>query len=62
MVSHKEKAARIQDFFRFSQQEITGLVAAVLVTAFVFSFRDWGVDTFNASIGLRNFILMSKEK
>jgi hypothetical protein len=58
MVSHKEREARIQDFFKFSRQEITGLIAAVLVTAFVFSFRDWGPENFDFSIGLRNFILM----
>ena len=58
MVSKKESQARIQDFFRFSRQEVVSLIAAVFVTSFIFSFRDWGGDTFNASVGIKNLILM----
>jgi Zn-dependent protease len=58
MVSYKEKQARIQEFFRFSRQEVLGIVAAVLITAFVFSFRDWGIEQFNAITGLRNLLIM----
>jgi len=58
MVSSAEKKARIQEFFRFSQQEVIGLVAAVLVTTFIFSFRDWGGVSFDLIMGLRNFFLV----
>ncbi len=58
MVSSKELRARIQDFFTFSRQEITGLVFAVLIMAFIFSFRDWGEEQFEAAIGLQHFLLV----
>ncbi len=42
MVSWPELKARAQDFFRYRRSEAAGLLAAVLVTAFIFSFCDWG--------------------
>ena len=58
MVSRQEKQARIQEFFRFSKEEVFGLLAAVIIAAFIFSFRDWVVE-FNAATGIRNWIVMS---
>ncbi len=57
MVNFKELGSRIKVDFSFSRQEIVGLSVAVLVTGFVFSFRDWGVEEFNLTVGLRNFLL-----
>ncbi len=59
MVYWRELQARIQDFFRFSRQETIGLLAAVIVTGFIFSFRDWGTEQFDAAIGLRNLLLIT---
>ncbi|MFH0876030.1 MAG: hypothetical protein V1859_08895 [archaeon] len=38
-----------------SSKEIKGSIITILVTAFVFSFRDWGDNTFNFLTGLMNF-------
>jgi len=54
MVSRKETAARIKEFFSFSKQEIVGLVAAIAVTSLIFSFNDWGDESFNLIVGLKN--------
>jgi len=54
MVSTKDLIARAQAEFRFSKLEIIGILVAVVVAAFVFSFRDWGVDTFDAVVGVKN--------
>lgn len=57
MVSRQELRARIQDFFTFSRQEVTGLVFAILITAFIFSFRDWGEAQFDPTLGLQHLLL-----
>ncbi|MBU0470712.1 MAG: hypothetical protein KKA62_02065 [Nanoarchaeota archaeon] len=58
MVSTKELAARVKDFLRFSRQERLSLIAAILVTALIFSFRDWGEESFNLIIGMKNLFLL----
>lgn len=45
----------IKKYFWFSGQELRGLAIVVLVFAFIFSFREWGVDRFNVVTGLGNF-------
>lgn len=59
MVYWGELQARIQDFFRFSRLEMIGLLAAVIVTGFIFSFQDWGTEQFDAAVGLHNLLLMT---
>ncbi|MFC1686937.1 hypothetical protein ACFL0E_01100 [Nanoarchaeota archaeon] len=56
MVSFKELKSRVRNHFRFSKQELTGLLVAVLATGFIFSFRNWGGDQFNLFSGLMNFL------
>ncbi|MBT4936249.1 hypothetical protein HOL21_01255 [Candidatus Woesearchaeota archaeon] len=58
MANIKELIKRIQDFYRFSWQEISGLLIAVIFTAFIFSFRDWGGELFDIVIGLKNFVIV----
>lgn len=58
MVSKQELWARIKDFLRFSRQEISGLAAAIIVSALVFSFRDWGTETFDATLGFTHLFTM----
>ncbi len=58
MVHFRELIARIKTQYRFDRQEVTGLAAAVIVTAFIFSFRDWGVDEFNLLQGITHFSLI----
>ncbi len=58
MVSKQELWARIKEFLRFSRQEATGLLFAIVLTGFIFSFRDWGTDKFDAAFGLQNLLLV----
>lgn len=58
MVSLKESVARIKTFFRFGQDELLGLILAIIVTAFIFSFRDWGKEQFSFNLGLLHFVVM----
>lgn len=53
MVSFKELKARWKEFLRFSRQELSGLLFAILITGFIFSFRDWGGgETADFGVGL----------
>ena len=57
MTNILELISRVRNDFRFSKQELTGLGVAILVTGFLFSFKNWGGDKFNLLIGLKNFLL-----
>lgn len=57
MTSLKELRSRIKNFFRFSKQEISGLIPAILITGFIFSFRAWGGEQFSLALGLTNLFL-----
>jgi Zn-dependent protease len=57
MTSYIEFYHRLKEFLRFSQKELVMVLLAVLVTGFIFSFRDWGAESFDLAIGLRNFII-----
>jgi hypothetical protein len=58
MVSTQELHSRIKDFYRFSKHERLGLFASILLAAFIFSFRDWGEQELDITIGLTNFALI----
>jgi Zn-dependent protease len=58
MTSFKELFARIKKNLRFSRQEWGGIVVAILAAAFIFSFRDWGTEGFNALLGFKNLFLV----
>ncbi|MBU0457736.1 MAG: hypothetical protein KKD75_06345 [Nanoarchaeota archaeon] len=58
MVSFDELKARVKEFLRFSKQEFVGLLVAIVVTGFIFSFRDWGDESFSLVIGLTNLLLV----
>ena len=57
MVSSQELKERVKEFYKFEKQELASLGIAVLITAFIFSFRDWGDDFFDFIVGLTNLIL-----
>ncbi|MFC1727842.1 hypothetical protein ACFLZ7_00040 [Nanoarchaeota archaeon] len=46
----------LKKYFTFSAEEIKGMIISVLVIAFIFSFKEWGVDKFDFLYGLKNFI------
>ena len=58
MVYYKELLSRIQNFLRYNPHELSGLAVAILITGFIFSFRDWGAEQFDALAGLRNLFLV----
>tara|TARA_Y100000310_G_C20526576_1_gene736355 strand:- start:54 stop:791 length:738 start_codon:yes stop_codon:yes gene_type:complete len=57
MATPIELQSRIKEFFRYSRQESTNLIIAIIVTGFIFSFRDWGEQNFSLLIGLKNFLI-----
>lgn len=59
MVSKQEFGARLKEFLRFSQAEMLPLLLAVALIGFIFSFRDWGTETFDATLGLQHFFLVT---
>jgi len=59
MATFEELFSRIKEYFTFSLREITGLVAAIVLTGFIFSFRNWGLEEFNFTQGFKNFIITS---
>jgi hypothetical protein len=58
MVNFKELKFRIRDFLRFDQKELFNLLLISLAAAFIFSFNDWGAQTFNLATGLTNLFLL----
>ncbi len=58
MVNFPELQARLKDYFRFNQRELISLVLAIIITALIFSFRDWGEEQFNLMLGLENLFLV----
>lgn len=54
MVSRQELWVRVKEFLRFSRAEAINLLLAVFLIGFIFSFRDWGLETFDAVLGLQH--------
>ncbi len=46
---------KIKRYFKFTPLEIRSLIIAILVIAFIISFREWGVGSFNFKLGLFNY-------
>ena len=45
---------KIKRYYKFTQHELRGLVIAVLVIAFIISFKEWGATSFDLTAGLYN--------
>ena len=56
MASQPEIRARIKEFFHFSKSELAGLLLVALITGFIFSFKDWGDEFFDAAVGFAHLI------
>ena len=64
MVRGEELRARIRDYFSFEKQELAILIPAIFITAFMFSFCDWGksgcgAGDFQFWTGFGNLILVT---
>jgi len=46
----------VKQHFTFTQEELRALAIGVILTAFMFSFNDWGDTTFSLGEGLRNLL------
>lgn len=46
----------IRHYFKFDKKEIRDVLITVLVIGFIFSFKDWGAETFDLIVGLQNFL------
>lgn len=52
--------SRIHQYYGFTRKELQDLLIAVIVTGFVFSFRDWGAGTaVDILTGIRNLIIVT---
>lgn len=58
MVRGDELRARIRDYFSFEKQELAVLIPAIFLTAFMFSFRDWGDESFQFWSGFGHLIII----
>ena len=45
---------KIKRYYKFTPYELRGLIIAILVVAFIISFKEWGTNTFDLKIGLFN--------
>jgi Zn-dependent protease len=45
---------KMKSHFRFSGEEVKALLITIFVAAFILTFRQWGVKTFDFNLGLRN--------
>src|SRR3989338_5903931 len=65
MVRGEELRARIKDYFSFEKQELVILIPAIFITAFMFSFCNWGEggcgvkSNFQFWTGFWNLVLVS---
>lgn len=47
---------KVKRYYKFTRSEVKGLVISILITAFIFSFNEWGPGAeFNLLYGLVNF-------
>jgi hypothetical protein len=58
MATPFERHERLKEFFKFSWQEVTGLLIAAVISGFIFSFRNWGDTIPDLAIGLKNLLTM----
>lgn len=45
---------KIKRYYRFTPHELRGLMVSILVIAFIISFKEWGITSFDFRIGLYN--------
>ena len=47
---------KIKRYYKFTSYELRGLIISILVIAFIISFKEWGITTFDYKSGLYNFL------
>ncbi len=56
MVAWRELRARVRQYYAFERAELRDLLIVVLAAGFIFSFRDWGGETFDVAAGLTHLL------
>lgn len=46
--------AKIKKYYRFSRSELISIIVTVLILGFIISFRDWGAEEVNVTVGFLN--------
>ncbi|MBU2560718.1 MAG: hypothetical protein KKD17_00310 [Nanoarchaeota archaeon] len=57
MYSWRNFVDKVKRYYPLESFEKRGLVIALLILSFIFSFRDWGVERFDVAMGVRNLII-----
>lgn len=48
---------KLKKYFWFSREELTHFGIVVLVLALIYSWNDWGTDTFDIAFGFKNLLI-----
>ena len=57
MYSWKNFVDKFKRYAPLEGTEKRGIIITLIILAFIFSFREWGVDRFDPALGLQNFII-----
>ena len=58
MYGFRDLADKTKRYYKYSVDELKGLIISILVLAFIVSFKEWGYgDNFNAIVGLKNLFI-----
>jgi len=57
MYSWRNFIDKAKRYFPLEKSEKKGLILTLVVLAFIFSFRSWGIEKFDAALGFKNFFL-----
>jgi Zn-dependent protease len=57
MYSWRNFIDKVKRYFPLEGFEKRGLLITILILSFIFSFRDWGIERFDVSMGFRNLII-----
>ncbi|MBT5023396.1 hypothetical protein HOK51_10910 [Candidatus Woesearchaeota archaeon] len=57
MYSWKNFCDKFRRYGRLNTKEVIGLIFTILVIAFIFSFREWGIGNFDLDLGISNLVL-----
>jgi Zn-dependent protease len=57
MYSWRNFVDKFKRYAPLESSEKRGLIITILILSFIFSFRDWGVEQFDAALGFQHFII-----
>jgi hypothetical protein len=57
MYSWRNFVDKVKRYFPLEGFEKRGLLITILILSFIFSFREWGVESFDVALGLQNLVI-----